>query len=366
MSIYYIMLFLWAFGAAVINIKGESLNNYYQKKYYAIYAGVILTLVMGLKKYTVGCDWEQYLYVYRELIPTMSWDDIFDSNRGGFYSLNVLMHTLGVDAQGYIFIIAVILSAGFSFFFFIYSDNLFLSLYLHVTIGLFTISMSGIRQSLAVVLVLMSYCCLKKKRYVLSLFLVLLAVTFHSSAMAFLITYVVYFFCNGRQFRFKTCLLLWILTTSSLLYRKALVPIIALLTPNEYTERIDLLSDSYPINPLLIVIALMIPLACLLCRQYLGESEYSINQEIFSEFYVFSCIYAFCSIMSLNSNLLGRVGYYFQCFSVILIANTVSSVPQIRNRVITYIAAFILPMIQFMMATPGGTLRIDNYLFFWQ
>lgn len=326
MFIYYIMIFLWAFRAVQINIKGESLRNYYQKKYYAMYAGGILILVMGLKKYTVGCDWEQYLYIYNDLVPSMSWNDIWESGRSGFYILNVLFDNFEIGNQGYIFIVAVLLSVGFVFFFKNYSDNLFLSLYLHVTIGMFTMSMSGIRQSFAVVLTLLSYYCLKEKRYVVSVLLTLFATTFHTSARVFVVSYLVYFLCRKYQASFRRCLMLWFLTASSLLYRGALAPIIARFSPNEYVEKIEFLTESYPINPILIVIALAIPLTCLLCRQYLGERMGSINRDIFFEFYIFSCIYAFCSVLSLNSNLLGRVGYYFQCFSLVLIANTVSAV----------------------------------------
>lgn len=352
MFIYFIMIFLWGIGYCLLS----------KKKAYFIYASILLTLVMGLKKYTVGADWTQYLYVYRNVIPSLALEDIVSSGRTGFYGMACILHKFNVSDQNYIFIIGLILSVGFIYFFYQYSDNLFLTLYLHVTIGMFTMSMSGVRQSIAVVIVLLAFIYIERKKYLISVLLVLAAASFHVSAVAFFIVYL----CVWNEVDFKRGVLLWAIVASSLAYRKLLVPILSFFTPAEYLSRISLLSDAYPINPMLVVIALAIPLACLLCRRFLGEKARSKNKTTFSVFYILACVNAFCTIMSLNSNLLGRIGFYFQSFSIVLISNTVCGIKVKKNRIIAYIVAFTLPMIQFLMSTPGGTLRIDNYLFFWQ
>lgn len=361
MLIYFIMIFLWAIGYTWV--KGyDSKNLILRKKVYFTYATILLTLVMGLKKYTVGADWKQYLYVYRNLIPNMDIKDMLGSGRVGFYGLVSLFHRMGVSEQGYIFIAAVILSVGFGYFFYKYSDNLFLSFYLHITIGMFTMSMSGIRQSIAVIIALVAFIYIEKKKYKISMLLILLAASFHASAIIFCVVYI----CMRPKITFKRGIILWILVASSLFYRKLLVPVVAFLTPTEYQTKTQLLSDEYPINPMLVVIALAIPLACLFCQKFLQERENAMNKRWFSIFYILSCVSAFCTVMSLNSNILGRVGFYFQSFSIVLISNTVSGIRTRKNRLIAYLIAFALPMVQFVMSTPGGTLRIDKYLFFWQ
>lgn len=361
MTVYFVLILLLGIGyfwAEINSADTLSVN----KKGYFIYATILLTFIMGLKKFTVGADWVQYLYVYNKLIPSLTWEEIMTSDRAGFYALAKLFQRQGVGDQGYIFLIGLILSVGFGYFFYRYSNNLFLTFYLHITIGMFTMSMSGIRQSIAVIIVLMAYILIEKRHCILSLFLIFLATSFHASAIVFLVVYL----CRKIQINFKKGILLWGVVASSLFYRAWLTPVIEFFTPAEYLSRIELLSDKYPINPMLILIALTIPLTCLVCQNFLGEELNAKEETVFSNFYVLSCISAFCTIMSLNSNLLGRVGFYFQSFSMVLIANTVYKIMKREERIIAYVVAFVLPMIQFVMSTPGGTLVIDNYRFFWQ
>lgn len=363
MLVYFGMIVLWAMHyPLMVSERKDEKSQASGKRWFFIYASLILTLVMGLKKWTVGCDWVQYLYTYNLLVPDLSNEAILESGRAGFFYLLRLFHMIGLSDQGFILIVGWILSFGFGYFFYKYSDNMLLSFYLHITIGMFTMSMSGIRQSIAVVITLFSFIYMTRGKYIRAIILITLAASFHRSALVFLV--VIPFM--HLSIDFSSGLGLWIAASSLIPFRRHIAPVVAFLSPREYLDRYSMLSDSYRINPLLIMIAFAIPLACLISHEYLIKDTDSDNDKYFSILYIMSMLNALSSIMSLNSNIIGRIGFYFTTFNIVLLTNCVVQIKDRTNRTFAIMAALILPMIQFILATPGGTLRIDNYQFFWQ
>ena len=89
--------------------------------------------------------------------------------------------------------------------------------------------------------------------------------------------------------------------------------------------------------------------------------------EVDSFFYINSCIYIFMIILSLNHNQLGRLAYYFSLGNIITVANAVMAYKKRDGKrgLIMEIMIIVFSSLYFFVSTPGGTLQIDNYNFFW-
>jgi EpsG family len=332
-----------------------------KRLWFALLSGAATFVVMGLRHPDVGTDTNQYLYLYNNRSLDILSLELFKFDEWGFYTLNTFINILGFENQGYILVMSLLISLSFSLFFYKYSKNIFLSFYLHLTIGLFSMSMSGLRQTLAVCLILLAFHFLIKRKLIGFFVSMLVAYTLHHSAIVFLPVFLL----RNLTINKKRGIVLLILVSSTMFYRELFTPLIELVAPDRYLERYDLISDAYQVNPLLILIALAIPIVCLFFWDNLGRVE-NKEKEIYSILFVLSIINILLNILSLNSNMMGRLSFYFIPFIVILIPNIISEIKSKKLKIIAIYFCLILPLIQFIVSTPGGTYNIDQYKFFFQ
>ena len=372
MYIYYVFIFALLCVASVnsrtgnIRIRMHNYKGFFSYPYF-VFIFLLFFSIMGLKKYTVGGDWVSYLRYKNEIYTaTTSWMEIFSSSEFGFALQNKVLGILKVGDQGYILLTGLFFSIVFCLFFFEYSINFYYALFLHLTIGMFTMSMSGIRQTYAVCFCLIAFHMLIKRKLLLSVCFLLLAISYHNSAVCFSIIYPVFYF--KIEVTFNKGLLLWFVIFATLFIRPLLTSAVLYFMPSRYDASYSDTSSWLlnKINPLLVVIALLIPLACLFCQKVLATREVELNKTMFSVFFILSCVNAFCNILSLNFNLLGRLSYYFVTFAVVLIVNSVFALKKKGEFTIAFMSGLILPLYEFVKGTPGGSLQIDNFKFFFQ
>ena len=243
MLIYLLLLLLLLFLFLFFKVKIE--NRKYFRLVYTISVVIILGLFMGLRNKSVGVDTKQYLYRYNKL--TFKFHSLEQlENEGGYELFNELLRVLKVNNQGFILITSFLMIVSFIYFYYKYSYSLFLSIYLHITIGLFTMSMSGIRQTFSICILLFAFNYIIKRNILRFLLLVIIATTFHKSAIIFLPIYLL----KNVKINKKNGLLLLGIVTATLFLRKLLVPILKIVTPEKYLGRYELISKNNTANPL--------------------------------------------------------------------------------------------------------------------
>lgn len=148
----------------------------------------------------MGADTSVYLKFFTRMINT-PWNQIFAANDAGyqfeegFVVFEKLMTVITKNPQVYqviyssIYLLAVVTFANQL------ESHHFPFLYFFATMGIYTFMFTGVRQCLAMSICLLSYPFVKKRKLIPFLLLVLLAFTFHKSAILFL---VVYFIFNRR------------------------------------------------------------------------------------------------------------------------------------------------------------------------
>ncbi len=357
MYIYFLLLIFWFF----CNLLLTPLSRKQNRLIFVMIAGSTLFLVMALRDKSVGTDTANYLlhnlgnqlYLYDEIINTREW---------GFRAIFLTYDRIGIGNQGAIALFSLFICFSFSFLYYKYSKNVFLSFYLHVTIGLFAISMSGWRQISAVCICIFAFEMMKNRKLILFIILVYTAYLFHESALCFIPIYFLSYISKLKCRKQKKIVIFSITALFILTFLVTyLMPLVNLVIPERYSILYDIREDQAPTNPLLVMSFIAIPTVC-----YIFWNKLDIEDELFFYLFCLSIACALCSILSLGHHIFGRLGFYYAPFNMLLIPNIITRIKNAQIRLVAYFFCLLLPLIQFIESLPGSTLKIDNYIFFWE
>lgn len=168
------------------------------RKGYIIIISIFLILQSGLRHWSVGSDTMNYNYMF-EVVKEMSWGQIFESFKlyyqlsegrdPGYELFQKLVQLFTNDYQVYLILVAVIFFASFGSF--IYkntsriSDAMMAFLIYSVLFYAF-FSITGIRQTIATSVALVSFELIKKRKLLFFLIIIFLASTIHKSVLIFM------------------------------------------------------------------------------------------------------------------------------------------------------------------------------------
>ena len=153
---------------------------------FALCICVMLVLLAAFRADSVGYDTLRY----REAFNNIGWYPSLDSlirrytkYYMGYYGLSKIFHNLGFSAQVWFgFIVAFYLFALMKLVDMFSKDKIF-SLLVFITIGLWGFSMAGLKQTLAMSLMMLAFVAFVKKKYYIAAILVILVYFTHQSAL---------------------------------------------------------------------------------------------------------------------------------------------------------------------------------------
>ena len=350
---YLALMLFWVFLGMLFN---QLRIGHKHKTLYCILAGFSLFLIMALRNVSVGTDTMRYLYEYENaefyLVNLLRKSEI------GYSYFNYGINKLGLSFQAYLAIVSIVVVLAISILYNRYSKRPLLSYFLHINIGLFAMTMTGLRQSLAVALTIVAFISLMKNRKVSFFLLVIIASFFHNSALAFLPV----FFLKGKRIKFKSGVFIYVLCCLIFPIKGYVSLFISRIVPEIYLGYFDM-TYAIQVNPLVILVAMAIPLVCLVFWPSQEDKDY---QEMMSALFLLSCVNFVVYFLALEIMMFERISLYFMMYNTILIPNVIHGIKSKEIRMIALMACIILPLAQFLISTPGGSLGIDKYKFFWE
>ena len=370
MFIYYFIIFYWIllfFGTqkytintfpGYYNLNGDSEEN--RRKLVCIFAIIPLFLVMGLKSPYVGSDTLRYISRYENAYGMLNFSSYYSElgyNYLGYFCNNILE----LNWQVYLILVSLFICYSLGNFILYFSDSILWSVFLHFTIGLFTMSMSGLRQTIAIFICYIALVAIftvkgRLKRNLITILCVALAYSIHNSAFCF----IPVLFIAGVSMSKSKAILLQILATIGIIFRNQLISIGMLFVPTRYSGYET--NADYSINILVLLLTIVIPVSCLLVARVNKNGLFS--PEI-SLMYIFSACNILFTGLSMNNNQIGRLAYYFVPSYLIIIPHAFRYLREKDKLVISGIV-IVLCIIYFTLGTSGGTLKLDNYSFFWE
>ncbi|MBO5408669.1 MAG: EpsG family protein [Clostridia bacterium] len=364
MTPYVFMILIWLVAFYYLLYQNNKISEeglLWRKKAFVWISGFALFVIMGFRHQLVGIDTPHYLSRYHSS-AYYDWDtflqwDIWLEKELGFTLVGKILYSLHVPYQLYLLLYGLFISVCISRFIYKWCKNPFWGFYLHTTIGLFTMSMSGIRQSIACCICWFGIDCILEKKPIRFILLVLLASTFHQSAIFF----IVFYFARYVKINKLSGWIISAFSVACIFLRSIFIPVLEYLLPEKY-ETYGLVSDKFPINPLVVLVALLIPMFCLFFweRTKIKDEQ---QEQFCSLCFVGSFAYAVIQVLSLSSNMIGRMNQYFYIFNVVLLGNVISEIEDRNTRYVASLFAILLPGYMFFKSQ---SLGISPYYFFWQ
>lgn len=168
-------------------------------KRYCILFAVIWTVLLGFRHPAMGVDLR---YGYANgylgrfvLFAEMDWRELLEFHthyEEGYLIFTKLLGYISTNGQFLIFVCGAITIITYALWLHKNSTYPMLSVFILIGLPSFLIAYSGLRQAIAIAITIWAFEMIKRKKLVFFVLLVLLAVSFHSSAIVFLIAYPVY------------------------------------------------------------------------------------------------------------------------------------------------------------------------------
>lgn len=165
-----------------------------QKKDYifCVISGLYFSLFSGLRDWqTCGVDLHRYNGSY-EFLKNSSIEQVFNIRDGdniAYFFLCRFCATIDLEFQTFVLLISVIFVGTFTILTYKFTKHHLLSFLLFLGLGCFTFSFSGLKQTIAMTIVMWSF-ILYKDNLLKSLLLVLVAMSFHSTAIVMIPIYI--------------------------------------------------------------------------------------------------------------------------------------------------------------------------------
>lgn len=307
-----ILVFIFAFFsryfATTVSNKGVNLSYSIAIPNKLMKLGVVLVLVLvsGLRN-NIG---DTYFYKYAFEIGDFSWSSVLENKEPGFIILQMFLKQISADPQILIFVTALITNLLIVITLYKYSRLIELSIYVFITSGIFTVSMNGIRQSLAASIIFLATKYLldgSTKKYFIT---VLFASTIHQSAFILL---PIYFIVRREAWTKITFLLL----TSSVFivigFNQFTELLFSVLDSSNYGNYSDFQEGGASFVRVAVNCAPLI--LAFLGRKKLHElwpkSDYIVNMSIISTLFM---------IISTQNWIFARFNIYFGLYNLILIS----------------------------------------------
>ncbi|UTR10581.1 EpsG family protein [Evansella sp. LMS18] len=292
-------------------------------KLFAFGAMVTLVIISGLRR-NIG---DTYFYRHTYETNQFTWEIIREEKDMGFGILQMLLQQISSDPQILIFTTALITNVLIVIALYNYARMFELALYVYITGGFFLVSMNGIRQFLAAAIIFAATKYIIDGSWKKFTLVVLLASTFHQSALIFI---PIYFLIRRKAWTKTTAALLALAVIIVIGYNHFSEMLFSAISDTQYGGYSDFAEGGANIIRIAVNAAPLI-------LAYLGRDKL---REVFpnSDYFINLCLLNFVfMVISLQNWLFARFSIYFGLYQLILIAWIVKVFKEKDQKLIYYL-----------------------------
>lgn len=341
----------------IIQILSSGIKANSKRVFQTISCFIILWLIQGLRHESIGIDSATSYRPYFESVwsdfgSLFDFSDTYMNYEIGYIILNKVFKTLiSSDTQLFILFTSFLSIAPIAYIFYKYSNNIVFSFWVFTSLQIYHFGFSGIRQAIAIAICFLSFHYIVQKKIPIFLALVLLASTFHTSAILFLPAYWVYhkFDLTPKRLIISLMGLLFVV----FFVKSIAVEIVTFLFGGEkYVSALD--SSGAPSYNLLILFFVV------LFWTYMSDN-YQLAK--LRSFVLLAVAFQALGIISAYAT---RIGYYYYIFFPLVIPLAIDTSKRISNKgLVTAIICGLLCAF-FFYVNGSGYLEVIPYKFFWE
>lgn len=189
---YYFLFLVFFYIITFIFIKFSSFTDVKTNKRYLIFIFVSLFLFLALKSNDTGVDATSYQKIFKDINETPFFSVYaYDRYEIGFKYFCKIISLIWNNYTFFSIIVSFIELAGFYYLIKKYSKNYVFSLFIFITYDTYIFTFGILRQAIALSILLISIKFIKENKFLKFLSLVLLASTFHKTALLFIVCYFI-------------------------------------------------------------------------------------------------------------------------------------------------------------------------------
>lgn len=365
--------------AAMIAVAALSVKSPKRKAIVCGFGFLLWILLLGLRHPTMGVDLQSGFdangvyhpgYLESFTIHTHSlWQDVLTGKTNYHYEIgyrvfNKLVGTLSANPQVFLLACYIVIFGAASLLFYQNSKAPLLSFIIFLGLPFFTFCFSGLRQAIAVGVTMFSFLFIRDKKPLPFVLLVLLAATFHKSALIFLPAYPCFWIRTEKPVFMAASI---VLLASVFLLREPLYAIAQIMFP------------FYKINYTGAYSFLLFLVAIYLAALVVQDKNNAMEIGYRNLFYI-SCLIQIAATISNNAM---RMGYYYMVYAALLLPEIICgnrfqqepdpASPLLqrlmtrRNAKLLYVLTllFFLAIGLYFLASSGSGIS-NPYRFFWQ
>ena len=315
---------------------------------------LILTVLLMFRGGSCGIDTDRYRRIFNSA-HNQSWSDVlaYTEREIGYSVLNKLLSVLTSNSQLLVMVTAVLTIAPLWRFYRREAELPILTILLFVTVAPFSMYFSGIKQAIAMGFAFPAWYCVKKKKWVKFLLIVLAAMLFHQSAFILLALYPLYHLRITPKWLYVVVPLMLVVYV----YNGPIFNTLSRLLWEDYGE-----ARSSGSATILFLLAIFAVYAFFIPDEELLEPDVIALRNILLLTVVIQC---FAPVHSLAM----RMNYYFLPFIPILIPK-IANRSKLKYKMIANISVIVMTaffvLYYFLKAHTGSdALQLYPYIFCW-
>lgn len=325
------------------------------KNIFVFLAGFTLFLIASFRSINFGSDTIGYVSRYISLTyVSLSelWTNVLSQTGKDpfFYLFAKLISLTGANYQIWLAVMAGIFCLSISKLINNYSNEAYMSYVALISLGYFYFSLTGLRQTMALAMIVLSYKYLIDRKLLPFVVLVLIGSLFHSSALIFLIAYPLAYMNVG----WKQISGIAISLILSYFYKDIIILLLKYFNMADKYEYYLTHGTSLTISGF--VIQLAIYLFCLFYKKDVLKSDLS-NLSLYNLLFLGLVLQSFSAVIAEFF----RISMYFSLFGIILIPKSIATIKDKNLKAITYF--FILLVLLGYIFWTGS---FNEFRLFWQ
>jgi len=353
LTIYYVVYAL--LGAMSLFCSYFIAKEQTSKKMFCFFAFFVLFIMLALRHHSMGVDlgYSTNLgYLGRfDFISQISWSKIFDISvlnyERGYIIFNKIVSVFSDDKQFFLTACAAGSIAPIMYTIYKKSNSPFMSTIVYLGLPVFLLNYSGLRQALAIGLCTLSLTFVEEKKFYKFLLLVLLAMTFHKTAIVYLIVYPVYHIKLEKNLRWLSVVLIPIVY----IFR---YPLFAILSKIFKENAVATENDS----GMLFVVFTLIYIFCIFYSNNSNEQNGLLN------LFLLACL---CQAFGNVYQTAMRVGYYFMIALILLLPIVIKDMDEKVDKPVFSIVIIISFVTFGLYCIYNSTWAMAYpYYFYWQ
>ncbi len=349
----------------VILILAIILGNSFSKKHkrgYLLLICIIMSLIAGMRHILIGNDTANYLNTFNSALINGSKIFLHSRMESGYLLMNIFFTHFSDSFNLFLFITSLFINASVCLFIFKNSKNVILSLLIFVLLRLFFNEMNILRQYIAISIILHSVKYIKDRNLIKYSLYIILASTFHISAIIAFPIYFLYYKSikkNTKIILYITCFILFIFLDKILIYITAKL--------GYYSGYVSTYYNSFELgNILLFIMSLFTYLFC----KYIYIKNYNVvlNDKEYQFLLNISFVCMILNFFAIRFSIISRLVEYYYIFIIIILPNFISLIKNNKNRLGAYIFTLFISICYFTIIAYFRPYwnNVIPYRFFWQ